>query len=159
MISVLEKFPVVMSVVVSIHIVIKKTINRTGEFVSLYKASFNKNDTEARKAFQMAVQRHYGSDLWGPCDTAFILFETSDEPAKVMEKIDVSTGSETSSLAGAGELNLQLGAAREDDPTLPDDAKMWLVEQIKTRASVEKLTKIPRFPGSRELMNWDDLLI
>jgi len=119
--------------------------------VNLYKASFNKDDTEARKAFQMAVQRHYGSDLWGPCDTSFVLFETSDEPAKVMEKIDVSAGSETSSFAGAGELNLQLGAAREDDPTLPDDARKWLVEQIKTRASIDELTKVPPGPGYRPL--------
>lgn len=121
--------------------------------MNFYKMTFDTNDTEARRAFQMAVQLHYGSDLWGPCDTSFILFGTPDEPAAVMNKIDVATDPQTSGLAGAGALNLQLGAAREDDPTMPDDARQWLVEQIKTRASIDELTKAPPGPGYRPLAN------
>jgi hypothetical protein len=119
--------------------------------VNFYKIIFDKNDTDARKAFQMAVQLHYGSDLWGPCETSFILLGTPNEPAEVMKKIEISTDPRTSELAGVSALNLQLGAARADDPHLPEEARQWLVEQIKNCLSIDELTKAPPGPGYRPL--------
>jgi hypothetical protein len=105
--------------------------------MNYYKLKFNKEETDGYRMFYVAVTTHYGVDLWGPCETSFILFATPDEPAAVMKKIDVS--------------NLQLGAAREDDPTLPDEARQWLVQQIKTRARIDELTKVPPGPGHKPL--------
>ena len=119
--------------------------------MNYYKLKFNKEETDAYRMFYVAVTTHYGVDLWGPCETSFILFATPDQPAAVMKKIDVSMDPQTSGFAGANSLNLQLGAAREDDPTLPDDAREWLVKQIKARASIDELTRVPPGPGYRPL--------
>jgi len=127
------------------------TVNLPKQNMNYYKLTFNKEETDAYRMFYVAVTTHYGVDLWGPCDTSFILFATPDQPAEVMRKVDVSTHPHTSGFAGANSLNLQLGAAREDDPTLPDDARQWLLEQIKTRASIDELTKVPQGNGNRPL--------
>lgn len=114
--------------------------------MNYYKLSFNKIDSEAFRLFQMAVQLKYGRDLWGPCETSFVIFATTDEPATVMKNVDVSVDRATSKMAGAGSLNLSLSEVTPDEATLPDEARAWLLKTMQAVASIhELLSKHERF--------------
>ena len=114
--------------------------------MNYYKLQFNKN-SKAYHLFFVAVSVNYGVKLWRPDGTSVILFATPDSSEDVMKKLDVSEDCLAIGLGDSSDLNKNLTTARVDDIDLPDLARQWLVEQIKTRASMDELTKAPLGPG------------
>lgn len=107
--------------------------------MNYYKLEFNKEETDAYRMFYVAVTTKYGANLWGPCETSFILFATPDEPEKVMQIVDVSKDKWTSGMNGADNMQLALSMATVDDHELPDDAKQWLIKKIEAVAELRAL--------------------
>jgi len=107
--------------------------------MNYYKLKFNKEYTGAYQMFFVAVTTRYGADLWGPCETSFILFATADDAEKVMEMVDVSKDKWASGFQGADNMQLLLSTASVDDPELPDEARQWLIKTISAVASLREL--------------------
>jgi hypothetical protein len=118
--------------------------------MNYYKLQFNKT-SKAYHLFFVAVSVNYGVDLWRPDETSVILFATPDSSEDVMKKLDVSEDCLAIGLGDSSDLHKNLTTAHVDDADLPDVAKQWLVEQIKTRTRIDELTKAPLGPGYRPL--------